>query len=128
MSIQPKLSTYSMWSLFRNCRKACEYRYEIGLTPIEKDPNLSFGSLIHDCLQTWHGTRDFAATLAIIDHACANRVSDDNVRKDWHLARAMMRGYISRYAVSDSSWQPIVIEHQFEGPIINPARNIVRMA
>jgi hypothetical protein len=31
-----------MWSLFRNCRKACEYRYELGLTAREKDPNLSF--------------------------------------------------------------------------------------
>ena len=119
MSIQPKLSTYSMWSLFRNCRKACEYRYEIGLTPIEKDPNLSFGSLIHDCLQTWHGTRDFAATLAIIDHACANRVSDDNVRKDWHLARAMMTGYAARYPQEEFS--VVALEKTFEGPIINPA-------
>jgi len=24
-------TTYSMWSLFRNCRKACEWRYIAGL-------------------------------------------------------------------------------------------------
>jgi hypothetical protein len=65
-----------MWSLFRNCRKACEYRYQIGLTPREKDPNMSFGALIHDCLQLWHECRDLAAVLDLIDRACAGRTGD----------------------------------------------------
>lgn len=119
MTTHPKVSTYSMWSLFRNCRKACEYRYELGLTPREKDPSLSFGSLIHDALQTWHGTRDLTAVLELIDRACATRTSDEGVRRDWHLARAMMTGYAARYPTED--FTVVALEKTFEGPIVNPA-------
>ena len=119
MNSSPMTSTYSMWSLFRNCRKACEYRYEIGLVPREKDPNLSFGSLIHECLQTWHGTRDLAAVIDFIDRVCASRRDDDSVRRDWHLARAMMTGYAARYPQEE--FEVVALEKTFEGPIINPA-------
>ena len=107
-----------MWSLFRNCRKACEYRYELGLTPRQKDPNLSFGSLIHECLQLWHGTRDLAAVLDFIDRACPSRVADEGVRRDWHLARAMMIGYAQRYPQEE--FTVVALEKTFEGRIINP--------
>jgi hypothetical protein len=107
-----------MWSLFRNCRKACEYRYEIGLTPREKDPNLSFGSLIHECLQLWHGTRDLPAVLDLIDRACAARAGDESVRHVWHLARAMMTGYAAHYPTEE--FTVVALEQTFEGPIINP--------
>jgi hypothetical protein len=107
-----------MWSLFRNCRKACEYRYEIGLTPRKKDPNLSFGSLIHDCLQLWHGSRELSAVLELIDRACAGRAGDESVRREWHLARAMMTGYASRYPTEE--FTVVALEKTFEGPIVNP--------
>jgi hypothetical protein len=113
------ISTYSMWSLFRNCRKACEYRYEIGLVSREKDPNLSFGSLIHECLQTWHGTRNLSAVIDFIDRACASRREDDSVRRDWHLARAIMTGYATRYPHEE--FEIVALEKTFEGAIINPA-------
>lgn len=119
MSTAPQISTYSMWSLFRNCRKACEYRYVLGLVPNQKDANLSFGSLIHECLQTWHGTGDLSAVLAYIDGACGNRTSDEGVRRDWHLARAMMTGYASRYPQEE--FTVVALEKAFEGPIVNPA-------
>ena len=118
MTTHPKVSTYSMWALFRNCRKACEYRYELGLTSREKDPNLSFGSLIHDALQTWHGTWDLTAVLDDIDRACGTRASDEGVRRDWHLARAMMTGYAARYPTED--FTVVALEKTFEGPIVNP--------
>ena len=118
MSASPLTSTYSMWALFRNCRKACEYRYVVGLTPRDKDPNLTFGSLIHECLQAWHGNRDLAAVLDYIDRTCANRVSDEGVRKDWHLARSMMTGYAARYPQED--FAVVALEKNFEGPIVNP--------
>jgi hypothetical protein len=108
-----------MWSLFRNCRKACEYRYELGLTAREKDPNLSFGSLIHDALQTWHGTRDLTAVLELVDRACATCASDEGIRRDWHLARAIMTGYAARYPTED--FAVVALEKTFEGPITNPA-------
>ncbi len=119
MNTSPMISTYSMWSLFRNCRKACEYRYEIGLVPREKDPNLSFGSLIHECLQTWHGNRDLPAVLDFIDRACASRCDDDDGRRDWHLARAIMTGYATRYPQEE--FEIVALEKTFEGAIINPA-------
>ena len=34
MSVAPMVSTYSMWSLFRNCRKAVEWRYLEQLVPL----------------------------------------------------------------------------------------------
>ena len=119
MSTAPRTSTYSMWSLFRNCRKACEYRYEIGLTARAKDPNLSFGSLIHDCLQLWHGSRELGPVMAMLDRVCAARTGDDDVRRDWHLARAMMTGYAARYPQEE--FTVVALEKTFEGPIINPA-------
>lgn len=118
MNSSPMTSTYSMWSLFRNCRKACEYRYEIGLVPREKDSNLSFGSLIHECLQTWHETRDLTAVIDFIDRACASRRDDDNVRRDWHLAHAIMTGYATRYPHEE--FEIVALEKTFEGAIINP--------
>ena len=41
-------TTYSMWRLFRNCRMACKWRYINELVPLERDPNLAFGSVIHE--------------------------------------------------------------------------------
>jgi hypothetical protein len=108
-----------MWALFRNCRKACEYRYEVGLTPREKDPNLSFGSLIHDCLQLWHERRDLGAVLELIDRACSGRFGDESLRRDWHMARAMMTGYAARYPHEE--FIVVSLEQTFEGPIVNPA-------
>ncbi len=118
MSSPLRISTYSMWSLFRNCRKACEYRYEIGLTPRDKDPNLSFGSLIHDCLQLWHGCGDLSAVIEHVDRACAGRTGDESAHRDWHLARAMMKGYATRYPREE--FTVAALEKTFEGPIINP--------
>jgi hypothetical protein len=108
-----------MWSLFRNCRKAVDWRYLQQLVPLQRDRNLHFGSLIHECLQEWHERLDLAQVLALIDGLCPNRFQDENQRRDWHLAVAMMRAYAERYAADD--FEVIGLEHNFEGPIINPA-------
>jgi hypothetical protein len=108
-----------MWSLFRNCRKAVEWRYLDQLVPIQRDRNLHFGSLIHECLQTWHQRRDLAEVLALINRLCPNRLQDENQRRDWHLATAMIRAYAARYA--DEQFEVIALEKAFEGPIVNPA-------
>jgi hypothetical protein len=111
-------TTYSMWNLFRNCRKAAHWRYVLELVPLEKDKHLSFGSLIHQCLEVWHRSRDLAATLEIVDRACANRAQDEELRRVWHLATAMMRGYAARYA--NEEFEVVALEKGFEGEIINP--------
>jgi hypothetical protein len=108
-----------MWSLFRNCRKAAQWRYVLELVPIERDRNLAFGSLIHQCLEIWHRTRDLGATLDVIDRGCADRGHDEEQRRTWHMATAMMRGYASRYPSED--FEVVALEKTFEGEIVNPA-------
>jgi hypothetical protein len=119
MSAAPMVSTYSMWSLFRNCRKAVEWRYLEQLVPLQRDRNLHFGSLIHECLQSWHEHRDLAEVLALIDRLCPNRLQDENQHRDWHLATAMMNAYAARYAAEE--FEIVALEKTFEGPIVNPA-------
>jgi hypothetical protein len=113
------VSTYSMWSLFRNCRKAVDWRYLQQLVPLEHDRNLHFGSIIHECLQTWHQRRDLEEVLALIGRLCPNRLQDENQRRDWHLATAMMKGYAARYPAEE--FEILALEKNFEGPIVNPA-------
>ena len=113
------VTTYTMWSLFRNCRKAAEYRYVLDLVPLERDRNLAFGSLVHECLEAWHRTRDLAAALDHVDRACANRAGDEEQRRTWHLATAMLRGYAARYPTEE--FVVVALETSFEGEIVNPA-------
>lgn len=113
------ITTYSMWSLFRNCRRACELRYIKELAPIKLDHNLSFGSLIHECLEKWHRGRDLAEVLNHIDKSLPNRSRDDGQKADWHLATAMMRSYAEHYPVED--FDVVFLEKTFEGRIVNPA-------
>ncbi|MHB0913869.1 MAG: PD-(D/E)XK nuclease family protein [Armatimonadota bacterium] len=93
-----------MWNLFRNCRKACEYRYVRGLVPICRDPHLTFGAAMHQALGVWHGGGGLLAALEKLDGP---------------LARAMMEGYAARYP--DEDFEVVALERTFEGPIVNPA-------
>jgi PD-(D/E)XK nuclease superfamily len=111
-------TTYSMWNLFRNCRKAAQWRYVLEVVPLEKDQRLSFGSLIHECLEVWHRSRDLAAVLDVIDRACPNRAQVEVQHRCWHLATAMMRSYADRYATEE--FEVIELEKTFEGEIVNP--------
>jgi hypothetical protein len=113
------VTTYSMWNQFRNCRKAAELRYLQHLVPLERDRNLHFGSLVHECLELWHGLRDLARVLDLIDRRCVARAQDEDQKRDWHLATAMMRAYTERYA--EEEFEILALEQNFEGPIINPA-------
>lgn len=118
MSTPPMISTYSMWSLFRNCRKAADWRYLQNVVPLERDGNLNYGSLIHDCLETWHRYRNPEQVLSLINQRCPDRAHDERQRRDWHLATAMMTGYVNRY--SDEEFEVVELEKVFQGPIVNP--------
>ena len=118
MSTPPMISTYSMWSLFRNCRKAADWRYVQHVVPNERDGNLNYGSLIHDCLETWHRYRNLEQVLSLINQRCPDRAHDERQRRDWHLATAMMTGYVNRY--SDEEFEVVELEKVFQGPIVNP--------
>ena len=112
-------TTYSMWRLFRNCRMACKWRYIDELVPLTRNPNLYFGSVIHECLELWHGRRDLAKVIEHIDRTYANRAQNPDQKADWHLATAMMKAYTGHYLVED--FEVVALEKTFEGPIINPA-------
>src|SRR6266540_528561 len=86
-------TSYTLFSLFRNCRKAAWWRYIEKIVPLERDRNLRFGSLVHECLEHWHRDRQLGAVLAHIDASCPNRAHDEEQRRMWHLATAMMKGY-----------------------------------
>lgn len=111
-------TTYSMWSLFRNCRKACQLRYLEELVPLERSGALAFGSLIHEGLRLWHSRRELDPVLSQIDRACANRAGNERLTQHLHWARAMLTGYARRHATED--FQIVHLEHRFEGPLINP--------
>ena len=113
------ITTYSMWSKFRNCRKACEWRYLKELVPLERDPALAYGSVIHDCLELWHRHRDLDRVLDHINVTYSERQGDERQRADWHLATAMMKGYATRYPKEE--FEIVALEKPFEGAIINPA-------
>jgi hypothetical protein len=119
MMALPTVSTYSMWSLFRNCRKAVEWRHIEQLVPLQRDHNLHFGSLIHECLELWHGERDLAKVLDRIDRLCPNRAQDEDQKRDWLNATAMMRGYAEHYSTEE--FEIVALEKTFQGPIVNPA-------
>ena len=119
MSTSRIITTYSMFSLFRNCRMACKLRYIDFLVSLSSDPNLRFGSAIHKFLECWHAHRDLPQVLDQIDRTYPNRAGDDDQRRDWHLATAIMSGYAARYP--DEEFEVVELEKTFEGEIINPA-------
>lgn len=112
------ITTQSMWQQFITCRKSYEWRYKYGLAPKDKAEALSFGSLIHECLENWHYDPQPAKIQSIIDGAYPDRDTDENSKKNWHYARAMMKEYIRCYP--EEEFRVIDLERQFEGPIVNP--------
>jgi len=121
------LSTYSMWSAFRMCRRQAYWRYVRKIVPrMAIAAPLYFGKLIHSCLEVWHGAQHEGAgsidalnqALTVIELSIPSHPSGTPQHAIWHLARALMRGYAARYQHED--WRVIKIEHQFDAPIINP--------
>ena len=112
-------TTYSMWSAFRNCRKACEWRYLKELVPLESDHNLAFGAVIHACLELWHRHRDLDRVLEHLDRTYASRCGDEKLLAEWHLATAMVKAYAARYPEED--FEIVALEKGFEEKIVNPA-------
>ncbi len=119
--MEKKVTTYSMWKSFRDCRKACELRYERNLKPLEEAHPLRFGSLIHECLKIWHRTQSAARVFRHIGAACAGDTGeiDSSLKSDWHLARAMMQGYMRVYGPVED-FEVAVLEKVFKGKIFNP--------
>lgn len=130
---QPMRLTQSAQKSFQNCRKQYYYRYIQGLKLPGPKPALDFGSLIHDCLEAYHGSASANQNLM---HACLvvlprvfhmigaaypNRHQSRQEREDWHKARAMMAGYMA--APHEHPWEVIALEHQFDHPLLDVHHN-----
>lgn len=113
-----ELLTYSSLTAFRNCRKKYFWRFVDQIVPIEQDPVLGFGQLVHHALKTWYETRDINQVLALIDAETLTRFTEEWRKRDWHLARAMLTAYAERYA--DEKLDVISLEKTFRGEIVNP--------
>ena len=121
-----QILTFSAAKKFQSCHKAYYNRYKKNLVPLEQDEVLFLGSLIHDCLEMWYKRDPNDPIIEIqigrlIDEAYPMRVSDEKQKKDWHLAKAMMDGYINQYQQED--FRIIDTELEFSVPIINPNTN-----
>ena len=112
-------TTYTQWSLFRNCRRACFWRFEEQLVPRGRDERpLGFGRLIHECLEKWHGGEGMEAVETYID-SYYNPSSHPSNMQDWHYANALMRAYAKTYP--DEPFEVVALEKGFTGEITNPA-------
>ncbi len=112
------ITTYSQWNLFRNCRKAYEYRYRKHYRPKETEEPLWFGSLIHKALESWHGEGNVETVRSLIDAEIPTHIPGTPQHDAWHKAHAMMSGYIARYPVEP--WVVCRLEAPFIGEIVNP--------
>lgn len=111
--------TYTAISLFKACRRAYYWRYVQEQVPLQVDKCLSFGSVIHRCLAAWYRTRDMSVVLTIVDKAYPDRHANEEQRRGWHLATAMMRAYDERYRELDFKLRGLV-EGLIRGPIFHP--------
>ena len=121
-----QILTFSAAKKFQSCHKAYYNRYKKNLVPLEQDEVLFLGSTIHNCLELWYKRDPNDPIIEIqigrlIDEAYPMRVSDEKQKKDWHLAKAMMEGYINKYPSED--FEIVDTELEFCVPIINPATN-----
>jgi hypothetical protein len=96
----PMVTTYSMWNLFRNCRKACELRYHrsTGSDGARPQPALRFADPRVPGVVCAPGSVTSRGCSISSTGRCAARAQDEDQKRDWHLATAMMRGYAAWYA------------------------------
>src|ERR1017187_3801272 len=106
------ITTYSFWDSYRQCPRKCYWRYFENLAPLVENDNLFFGTLIHDLLETWHGSRDQDAVIEQIDNSYRDRRIE---LRHWHLATAMMNAYMMRYPAE--TFKVVATEKVFAGPI-----------
>ena len=116
--------TFSMLKTLRNCQRKCKFRYFEGLIPRERNENLWFGSLIHECLELHYRNENWED---FIDESTMNRDADPDKKRMWHYAHAMMKAYAAKFLTepfvffAEDFYGPPAIEKKFEVPIVNPS-------
>jgi len=126
-----RLLTNSMRRTFTQCRRKYFFVYPERLSPIVTAPPLSFGQLVHDCLEDFHINKnvlfDHVMNAWEIKHhaevdaaAGSNEYADvdhDKIADLRKLATGMMQGYVQRYANDLNTWRILACEKPFRYPI-----------
>jgi hypothetical protein len=111
------LISYSGMSKFCTCKRAYYWRYGAKIEPLYVSDALTFGKLIHACLEAFYQGKPYGQ---LIKDNYADR--NENPRQAHHfaLAFAMMSGYVKKYAEQDLKFNILNTELPFECEIINP--------
>lgn len=113
---KPATITYSSLAAFKSCRKYFQERYVNCLVPNYESEALSFGTIIHESLETWLKTRDKKLTLEALNHDYNAYEPEDQIRKMKIVA--MINGYADMY--NNEPFDTVGTEVTFKGDIINP--------
>lgn len=118
-----QILTFSAARKFQSCHKAYYNRYKQYLVPLEQNETLFLGSTIHNALEFWYKRDPNDHTIEsqigrLIDEAYPMRESDEKQKRDWHLAKAMMGGYLNQYPSEELEITDTELE--FSVPVINP--------
>lgn len=128
---EKQILTFSSFNMFRNCPRAYKFKVLDWLSPIQKNENLLFGSIVHKCLEIWYQTGDAKAVYRYIDNCFPHREEflDKTIKtinpfygldqKEMYFKiTAMMDGYFLRYPQENFTVQDV--EMCFTGDIFNP--------
>ena len=117
--------TYSAMNVFRNCPRKFWLRYMKWLRRMNSAEALRLGSIIHTALEIWYRCNsDVSSTgrlfevLDYIDSQFPHRHGDGHQKHLWHVARAMIEGYVARYP--EEPFEVVEVEKEFTGEIRNP--------
>jgi hypothetical protein len=110
--------TYSALNTFRNCPRKYKHRYLDCLRPRDKPDTLSFGGIIHGAIELWYRSALWDAIEVYLEHEFPLRLEDESQKAAWHLAHAMLVGYVDCYGVDD--FEIVELELPFTGEIRNP--------
>lgn len=110
--------SYSLLSLFKNCRKAADFKYAQGLKSAQqRSYALNFGTIFHACLEKLYNKIPAEEIYKYIDSQFPGyEIVEEEKLTRLHL-RAMLEGYINKYTKEDNNFEVISTEKEFFGPI-----------
>lgn len=115
-TVSRNLLTYSALATFRNCPRKYKNRYIDHLRPVEKQPALFFGQVIHQALTLYYRSQGNLKPAYEYIQQC---FADDKPAR--LLALVMLTAYADQYSQDDLDVPALDVE--FHGEIRNPKTN-----
>ena len=127
-----RVQTNSARRVFTHCRRQYWFKYIEKLDPIFTAPPLSFGTLIHNCLESFHKDKEvlFDGTINAWRDAYVAEFNAVNQDPDFvgdidtekiegmaELAKGMMLGYVAKNAKDLNTWEILAVEEPFRFPL-----------